>query len=66
MAGSKGEYPFTSIMFLAILYDSGRIATGTGFLVGSNVMATAGHNFKTTENGYLETATQMRNFSNNG
>ena len=58
----KGEYPFTSIMFLAILYDSGRIATGTGFLVGSNVMATAGHNFKTTENGYLETATQMRIF----
>ena len=25
-------------------------------------MATAGHNFKTTENGYLETATQMRIF----
>ena len=45
----KGEYPFTSIMFLAILYDSGRIATGTGFLVGSNVMATAGHNFPTMD-----------------
>ena len=43
----KSDYPYTAVMFLAILYDSGRISTGTGFLVGSNVMITAGHNFKT-------------------
>ena len=58
----KSDYPYTAVMFLAILYDSGRISTGTGFLVGSNVMITAGHNFKTIEYGYLETATQVRVF----
>ena len=58
----KSEYPYTAVMFLAILYDSNRIATGTGFLVGSNIMVTAGHNFKTVENGLLETATQIRIF----
>ena len=58
----KSDYPYTAVMFLAILNDSGRISTGTGFLVGSNVMITAGHNFKTIEYGYLETATQVRVF----
>ena len=39
------QYPYSAVMFLGIRYSNGTVTTGTGVLVGPDIMLTAGHVF---------------------
>lgn len=39
------QYPYSAVMFLGIRYSNGTVTTGTGVLVGPDIMLTAGHIF---------------------